>query len=82
MDYHRRVLMEVVSMRKILLISVFSVALAACGGGGGGGSDSGGSGSGGSGSGDSGSGSSAPPSAGNSQQGYQTPESVSSMPQQ
>lgn len=61
-------------MRKLIIISVFSLTLAACGGGGGSSSSSGG----GSGS---GSGSDSPQ-IGTSQVGVQTPESVSSMPQQ
>lgn len=60
-------------MRKLIIISVFSLTLAACGGGGGGSSSGGGSGS--------GSGSDSPQ-IGTSQVGVQTPESVSSMPQQ
>ena len=59
-------------MRKLILISVFSLTLAACGGGGGSSSSSGGG---------SGSGSDSPQ-IGTSQVGVQTPESVSSMPQQ
>ena len=58
-------------MRKLIIISVFSLTLAACGGGGGGSSSGGGSGSG-----------SDSPQIGTSQVGVQTPESVSSMPQQ
>ena len=60
-------------MRKLMMISVFSLTLAACGGGGGGGGSSSGGGS--------GSGSDSPQ-IGTSQVGVQTPESVSSMPQQ
>ena len=59
-------------MRKLIIISVFSLTLAACGGGGGSSSSSGGG---------SGSGSDSPQ-IGTSQVGVQTPESVSSMPQQ
>lgn len=58
-------------MRKLIIISVFSLTLAACGGGGGSSSSGGGSGSG-----------SDSPQIGTSQVGVQTPESVSSMPQQ
>ena len=58
-------------MRKLIIISVFSLTLAACGGGGGSSSSGGGSGTG-----------SDSPQIGTSQVGVQTPESVSSMPQQ